>query len=225
MAYDASVAALQATINRYAAAGYFKAVGVDGRWGSNTQAGVWDAMRWIENNDDIYQAYRNTFIGLHRSWDGSLADLNELEIPGKLSNLADTVLRLPYPTTQVKPAVARGDVVSPPKPAQSSTALYPSTSASLVDTWRALATWKKIALGALAGALLLFLHGRYKRSRGLSGMSTLYLYTYRNKHGAYSDVWAHDADHARDQIKRKKDRPGGFFTISRVTNVPARKVA
>lgn len=52
-----------------------------------------------------------------------------------------------------------------------------------------------------------------------------HLYTYRNKHGSWSDVWAVDTEDAKQQIRARKDAPGTFFTISRVTNVPARERA
>ena len=51
----------------------------------------------------------------------------------------------------------------------------------------------------------------------------LHMFTYRNKHGSYSDVWATDAEHAKQQIHGRKDVPGSFFTISRVTNIPPRE--
>jgi len=51
---------------------------------------------------------------------------------------------------------------------------------------------------------------------------TLHLFTYRNKHGAWSDVWATDAEHAKQLIRDRKDA-AGFFTINRVTNVAPRE--
>lgn len=48
-----------------------------------------------------------------------------------------------------------------------------------------------------------------------------HLFTYRNKHGSWSDVWATDADDAQRKIRKRGDA-GGFFTINRVTNVPPR---
>lgn len=52
-----------------------------------------------------------------------------------------------------------------------------------------------------------------------------HLFTYRNKHGSWSDVWATDVEHAKQQIRARKDAPGSFFTISRVTNVDPRERA
>jgi len=50
-----------------------------------------------------------------------------------------------------------------------------------------------------------------------------HLFTYRNKHGSWSDVWATDVEQAKQQIRARKDVPESFFTISRVTNVPPRE--
>jgi len=50
-----------------------------------------------------------------------------------------------------------------------------------------------------------------------------HLFTYRNKHGSWSNVWATDVEHAKRQISKRKDTPGSFFSISRVTNVPSRE--
>lgn len=52
-----------------------------------------------------------------------------------------------------------------------------------------------------------------------------HMFTYRNKHGAYSNVWARDAEHAKQVIRNRGDAPGTFFSISRVTNVPPRPAA
>lgn len=68
-------------------------------------------------------------------------------------------------------------------------------------------------------------HVRKKSSRMVHATRAEHLFTYRNKHGSYSDVWATDVEHAKQQIRARKDAPGSFFTISRVTNVPAREGA
>ena len=67
-------------------------------------------------------------------------------------------------------------------------------------------------------------HARKKasRTRPAHATRTEHLFTYRNKHGSYSDVWATDVEHAKQQIRARKDAPGSFFTINRVTNVPPR---
>lgn len=52
----------------------------------------------------------------------------------------------------------------------------------------------------------------------------LHLFTYRNKHGTWSDVWATDVEDAKRKIRARKDA-AGFFTINRVTNVPPRENA
>ncbi|HSX22264.1 MAG TPA: hypothetical protein VLE97_05765 [Gaiellaceae bacterium] len=57
-------------------------------------------------------------------------------------------------------------------------------------------------------------------SSGDAGM--LHMFTYRNKHGAYSNVWARDGEHAKQVVRERGDAPGSFFSISRVTNVPPR---
>jgi len=52
----------------------------------------------------------------------------------------------------------------------------------------------------------------------------LHLYTYRTRHGAYSDVWAPDVTTARANIMTRGDAPTTFFTLYRVTNVPPRNL-
>jgi hypothetical protein len=51
----------------------------------------------------------------------------------------------------------------------------------------------------------------------------LHMFTYRNKHNSWSNVWATDGEHAKQLIRARKDAPGTFFEISRVTNVPPRE--
>lgn len=51
-----------------------------------------------------------------------------------------------------------------------------------------------------------------------------YLYSYRTCHNTYADVWARDAEHAKRIIAARDNRPRGFWTLYRVTNVPAREV-
>lgn len=52
----------------------------------------------------------------------------------------------------------------------------------------------------------------------------LYMYSYRNRHNTYSDVWAPDVTTAMDMVRASKDCPGTFFTLYRVTNVPPREM-
>jgi hypothetical protein len=216
---DATV--LQTAANRFASPAGFAPIAVDGRIGSKTLDAARRALGYLKNSSDV----EDSTIDEAAEWLSVARDTSALAVNasaiGRFLNHAADAENLPHvagPTPTPAP-VFQPPTATPIMP-------LPTMSASILDRWRMLATWQKIALGALAGALLIFLHGRYKRSRGLSGStSTLHLFTYKNKHGSYSDVWAHDAEHAREQIKRKKDRPSGFYSISRVTNVPARKVA
>lgn len=221
-----NVTVLQTAANRFSSVAGFAPIAVDGNIGAKTLAAVQrsldvlivempgDDSGWIADSpSEIATMWRDKI--------STSLELGALAFPiGQFLLKQADRLKLP--------AVA-APYIGPPVPSVASNAplvLTTTQAGSLVDAWRGLATWKKIALGAFAGFLLIFLHGRYKTARGLSGStSMLHLFTYKNRYGSYSDVWAHDAEHAREQIKRKKDRPSGFYTISRVTNVPARRVA
>lgn len=51
-----------------------------------------------------------------------------------------------------------------------------------------------------------------------------YLFDYRTRHGSWDHVWARDTEHAQAIIRTRDNRPRGFWTLYRVTNVPAREV-
>ena len=50
-----------------------------------------------------------------------------------------------------------------------------------------------------------------------------YLYSYRTRYGSYDDVWAVSSEHAAEILRTRDNRPTGFYTIYRVTNVPPRE--
>lgn len=50
-----------------------------------------------------------------------------------------------------------------------------------------------------------------------------YLFSYRTRHNTFDDVWARDVEHAKQIIMSRANRPTSFYTIYRVTNVPARE--
>lgn len=221
-----NVTVLQTAANRFSRVAGFAPIVVDGVVGSQTLGAVQRALDYIAVIED--SDVTETLSDQASAWASagrtiSTLSTNAQPIGGFLTFVAD-LLKLGFVASPIVPVATNNGGVAP---SAGLPIIMPSSGgASILDAWRALATWKKIALGAFAGFLVIFLHGKYKRSRGLSGLgSTLYLYTYRNNHGAYADVWAHDAEHARAQVRRKADRPRGPFSVSRVTNVPARRVA
>lgn len=52
-----------------------------------------------------------------------------------------------------------------------------------------------------------------------------HLFTYRTRHGSWDDIWARDVEHAREILMARTNRPNGFYTICRVSNVPPREVS
>lgn len=211
---------LQSAANRFSRVAGFSPISVDGNIGPVTLSAVQRSLDYIAivHDDAVSEPLSDqaaAWAAGARTQSGLVATAVGV---GNFLNFAADALKLPFVAA---PAPT-------PRPTIDVSTLLPTvgpnpSAASLVDAWRALATWKKILLGALAGVGVIWLWGRYKGSRGLGG-TKLYLFTYRNKHNSWSDVWATDVEHAREQIKRRKNA-SGFYEISRVRNVPAREVA
>lgn len=64
-------------------------------------------------------------------------------------------------------------------------------------------------------------HDHAKKRETKAGQQE-HLFTYRNKHNTWSDVWAVDVEDAKRKISERKDS-SGFYSINRVTNVPPRE--
>lgn len=215
---------LQSAANRFSRVAGFAPISVDGNIGPATLAAVKRSLNYLAVELDetesgwLTNSPSETAAELDRKITSALALTQPMIAAGVGTFLLQQADRLKLPAIAgPMPSSGGGGFAPLPSPPPI------LATSSILDTWRALATWKKILIGALAGVGVIWLWGRYKTSRGLSG-TRLYLFTYRNKHNSWSDVWATDIDHARDQIKRRKNA-SGFFEISRVRNVPAREVA
>lgn len=215
---------LQAAANRFSSVVGFAPIAVDGKIGAQTYTAVRAALSHLKNSFDIGDdTIDESALWLSKIRDTAALSVNAGPVGAFLNAAADEQghghVAAPIAPFVPAPIVSTAPIIPTSLPSS-------GTTASIVDAFKRLAMWQKILLGALAGFSLIWMIGRVKKARGLSGGSSrLYLYTYRNKHGSYSDLWASDAEHAREQIRRKKDRPSGFYTLSRVTNVPAREVA
>lgn len=220
---------LQTAANRFSRVASFSPITVDGNIGPNTLNAVQRALGYLAV--DMGEAggwVSETVSDDAATWSAkanTAARLGAYALPIG-SFLTDNANRLNLPNVAGPMPSGGGGSFVPPT--VSPITLSPTTT-SLLDRFKMLAPWQKIVFGALAGIGLIWAWGYFKKARGLPtiqglGATKLYLFTYRNKHNTWSDVWARDVDDARDKIRRKKNT-AGFFEISRVTNVPPREVA
>lgn len=143
---DPAVSSLQIAINRFAEAGGFAKVNVDGDFGPKTREGTYRALNWIVQNPIRTGAQNvSTAVGLIAKWDETASSAKGIGI--FLNQIADD-LNLPHPAVPI----ASGSTPTAP----SSTAPLPSAyhallaQTSLVDRVRALPAWQKVALGVLS---------------------------------------------------------------------------
>ncbi len=108
MPYDASVAALQSAVNRFAAVGGFNRVSVDGLWGPNTVNATYKTLAWMAAGacaptgciDDEDASTANTLVS---RWDQSAGSASGLS--AFITQAADEI-GLAYVGVPVSPSAA-----------------------------------------------------------------------------------------------------------------------
>jgi hypothetical protein len=151
---DSSVAALQATVNRFAAVGGFPRVGVDGLWGQQTQQGTYKALAFV-GQGKCYQTAcpdadtSKAAAGVMAQWD---------EKPSAAKGIAEFLARVADDLGM--PHVA-APVVTPPGPIVQ----VPAYKPSILERFKALVLWQQITIGVAAGLGLIWFANRVSRRK------------------------------------------------------------
>lgn len=157
---DSTVAALQSAINRFAVVGGFPKVDVDGLWGSKTKAGVYSSLAFI-GQGKCYQSAcpdsdtSKTAATLMAQWDESI---NAAKGLAEFLNGTANELGMPLVAAPVSP---------PPfvPPSGQLPTNYSPMAMSVLDKFKALPLWQRIAIGALGALGMIWAFNRFKRAR------------------------------------------------------------
>lgn len=151
---DASVAALQSTINRFAVVGGFPRVGVDGLWGTQTRQGAYSALAFV-GQGKCYQTAcpdadtSKAAAGVMAQWD---------EKPSAAKGIAEFLARvaddLGMPHVAAPVVTAPGPIVP-----------VPMAKPSVLERLKALLLWQQIAIGVAAGLGLIWFANRVSARR------------------------------------------------------------
>jgi len=157
-----NVTVLQTAANRFSKVAGFAPIAVDGVVGSQTLSAVNRALDYAAISDES-SGVSETVSDQAAAWSAAATTISQLNtnaqpIGSYLTFVAD-LMRLGFVASPVVPGSTLPTTMPP-------ITLPVVASSSILDTWRGLATWKKLALGAFAGWLLIFLHGKYFGSKG-----------------------------------------------------------
>lgn len=153
-----NVTVLQTAANRFSTIAGFAPIAVDGQVGSKTLNAVQRALDTIAVVDET-SGVSETVSDQAAAWARAATTISQLNtnaqpIGGYLSFVAD-LMKLGYVASPIVPTSTSTF------PTTTAIIMPTSTTLTVIDRWRSLATWQKIALGAFAGWLAIFLHGKY----------------------------------------------------------------
>jgi hypothetical protein len=157
-----AISATQTQVNRFAQAGGFAAVGVDGIFGTKTQQGVYNSLKWISKATLVDQIFRDAAVTWIANWDGK-AGLQLSAITIHLGNVANSLglgagKRPPTTTT-----VATGGGAASTLNLTGSAGGDGGIGTSVLTAWNGLGTVGKIAAVGILGGIGYFVLAKGKK--------------------------------------------------------------